>query len=329
MCRAIVAEKENAPEDADAPALSGPESQLLELVVTKEEYFIVYLTGANEDKAVLAPGSVDGLGGAAGQINNEQSTFYSELRSIFQSVKKADGQKLFRYDNDGSVVGGRGYWCLIADLPVWARTLPVPPESKLTTSKPNRETAAQGKPGTLKLHLSPECVPWIARAPMRRPWVDEPTFLYANRCEWPYHTRQWQRENPEDGGDDAVLFGDPAAVAGALQDAAGAAVAEEPEEPAMDEEIVGGVMEEEVMEDAVAEAAAAAAAEAVAALECPHDEPLSVQEQERLIAIADAADAAAAEAAADAADAAAAAAAAEEVVNRYDEEEEHARRVRQ
>jgi hypothetical protein len=309
MCQAIDAEQANAPEGAVAD-ISGPEGELRALVVEKQEQFIVYLTGAHSDKAVLVPGAVAGLSGEQGQISKEKPTFHATLRSTVDSVHKRDGsgERLFQWDGSGEAVGGCGRWCLIADLPEWARDLPVPPESKLTTTKPSEENAAQGKPGTFKLKLSQECVPWIARRAAPRVWADEPTILYANRQAWPERTLEWRRLNAPEGGEDAMLGGDPAAVAGALQAGAGA----DDEEPLPEEEVVGGAVEEAPPAGAEAEEAEEAAAAARLGFE-PMDEPMSEEEQAALEAIADAADAeadaraqAAAEALVDAEDAAAA-----------------------
>jgi hypothetical protein len=287
MCQAIDAEQANAPEGAGAAAdVSGPEGELRALVVEKQEQFIVYLTGDHADKAVLVPGAVAGLGGEQGQISNEKPTFHATLRCTVDSVLKPNGERLFQWDNSGASVGGCGRWCLIADLPEWARDLPVPPESKLTTTKPSEENAAQGKPGTFKLKLSKECVPWIARRAAPRTWADEPTMLYANRQAWPARTLDWRRLNAPEGDEDAMLGGDPAAVAGALQAGAGA----DDEEPLPAEEVVGGAVEEQPPADEEVQEAEEAAAAARLGFE-PMDEPVSEEEQAALMAIADAADA--------------------------------------
>ena len=297
MCHAIDAEQANAPEGAGPAAdVSGPEGELRELVITKQEQFIVYLTGANADKAVLVPGAVAGMSGAHGQISNEKPMFHATLRSTIDSVLKPDGQRLFQWDDRCAVVGGCGRWRLIADLPEWARDLPVPPESKLTSTKPSDERVAQGKPGALKLKLTQECVPWVMRRAAPRTWADEPTILYANRQAWPARTLEWRRLNAPEGDDEAMLGGDPAAVAGALQLGAGA---DEAEGPVPEEEVVGGAVEEEPpAEDEEAEENAAAAMLGIV----PVDQPVSEEEQAALIAIAYAADAAAAERVADLAD---------------------------
>ena len=279
---------------------------------------------------MLVPGAVAGLGAEQGQISNEKPTFHATLRSTVDSVLKPDGQRLFQWDSTGQAVGGCGRWCLIADLPEWARDLPVPPESKLTTTKPSEENAAQNKPGTFKLKLSQECVPWIARRAAPRVWADEPTILYANRQEWPARTLEWRRLNAPEGDEDAMLGGDPAAVAGALQAGAGADEPEEPmraEEPLRAEEVVGGAVEEQPPADEEAEEAAAAARLGFE----PMEEPMSDEEREALLAIVNAADAdadaraqAAAEALVDADEAAAAQAGAraEAPINLIDDEVE-------